>query len=761
MSQGNPSKVNSIVNIIVEKNAVLKLKTTEEQDNSKESIEKTINSALSKLNEVGKELVLKDLEVDPEEKFKVFIDDVGNIDVPGLKVFTTTIVDKKIEEANREGIDLRKEATQVFKNDKISVAEGVLTVAVIDIMIRDFDKLSSKDIQTLANNWLNMTTPQKFAYREALGKTLYKKADIIDDEEVRNQVKNQAKVAQKSKESFEDALERFRKQDNEEKVKFLENILGRKLSPEEELDLETTYTDMWLEQENKLNKKQAKLNSDCDELETQKNKSESNINKEKIISEKIRSNSEDISRETLKRYFIELPQIGISLKEFEKLPLEQQQSLILKYNPKCIPVISSSKSVDLEKQINKIPIALAKAGISQEQIKEALTQYKNYFENLETDDVAFLAEQKDEERASILAEEFEGIESNEQTSQILKMMANITFDGKFKEILENPEMFKEFFAQFEQVISQDISQDKDAVLTGELGEIFSKFFEENAVDMDVSAIETEKQQTTEETEQVSVENIDSILEQELTDEERAELEAKDYFGEDFITKFEDLKEKLAKSNVQLRIHGTSDKETAENIEKDGLLIYGSPTLKMTSYSYSSYSSMQHWPHKDSKYLVLIGVPTEATKDGIYDENGNLTLDSESFESKPLFTIEENAMTNKDKASYRLPSEFIVGYVNVENKDILLNPQYKSEHTYEDLYVGDSELGKSPEVDLSLFGEESELGEWLEDFADIDNQVTPEDRKKATEVITHTKENIQEAKDEENFLSEDNWKDGWD
>lgn len=127
MSQGNPNKVNAIVDEIVENNNLFKLKSPIEQDKEKYSIAKSINSAISILNEVGKELVLQELSVDPDEKFKGFIDSVGNIDISGLTQMTANIVKAKIEEAEREGIDLRQ-GQPVFKDsNKTLVIEGVLS----------------------------------------------------------------------------------------------------------------------------------------------------------------------------------------------------------------------------------------------------------------------------------------------------------------------------------------------------------------------------------------------------------------------------------------------------------------------------------------------------------------------------------------------------------------------------------------------------------------------------------------------------------
>lgn len=156
MEQGNPNKVNAIVDEIVKNNSVFKLKSPIEQDKEKDSMARSINSALSVLNEVGKELVLQDLSVDPDEKFKGFIDSVGNIDISGLTKMTATIVKAKIEEAEREGINLRT-GESVLKNDnKTLVAEvafTALTVAELHKIAEDFKNQPFEMRRKLFGQW--------------------------------------------------------------------------------------------------------------------------------------------------------------------------------------------------------------------------------------------------------------------------------------------------------------------------------------------------------------------------------------------------------------------------------------------------------------------------------------------------------------------------------------------------------------------------------------------------------------------------------
>ena len=113
MGKGNLNKVDYIADEIVKNNKKFKLKSIGEQNKEKDDIAKSINSALSALNEVGIDLVLKDLLVDPDEKFKYCIDNMGHIDVSGILKKTSDLVSSKIEEAQREGFDIKKGSSRV------------------------------------------------------------------------------------------------------------------------------------------------------------------------------------------------------------------------------------------------------------------------------------------------------------------------------------------------------------------------------------------------------------------------------------------------------------------------------------------------------------------------------------------------------------------------------------------------------------------------------------------------------------------------
>lgn len=177
--------------------------------------------------------------------------------------------------------------------------------------------------------------------------------------------------------------------------------------------------------------------------------------------------------------------------------------------------------------------------------------------------------------------------------------------------------------------------------------------------------------------------LDSIEKKEIyIDEQRKETEeeAKEYFGEDFINKFEELRKMCEEQNITLAIHGT-DIDCAKKIQQQGLH-YKNPQLLSTTVfqpniesqpQYQKYSDLLNWPHRQYKGLVLVGVPNECC--------GGYNIDEETG-AKPLW---EYKPTLGEKTGYEqeytIKPEFIIGYINVEKKEILSNTTYTTEHDY--------------------------------------------------------------------------------
>ena len=188
-------------------------------------------------------------------------------------------------------------------------------------------------------------------------------------------------------------------------------------------------------------------------------------------------------------------------------------------------------------------------------------------------------------------------------------------------------------------------------------------------------------------------------EEEVTLERReTEEEAREYFGEDFIRQFDELLTELDKQQTTLAIHGTNP-GSCESICEEGLQSL-MPNLTSTAIQqhmefgakechHKSYEDLLNWKHKNYKGLVLIALPYECYyKEGIWNHFQN--------QHGAVYGIPD----------YKINPDFIYGYIDVENKKIVLNPKYNRNHNYEGLIPDGDVFREDKEMDneqLAEFG----------------------------------------------------------
>ena len=134
-----------------------------------------------------------------------------------------------------------------------------------------------------------------------------------------------------------------------------------------------------------------------------------------------------------------------------------------------------------------------------------------------------------------------------------------------------------------------------------------------------------------------LENVLASLKSEEIDVERkvreSEDEARQYFGEDFVRRFEQIRKYCTENNLMLAIHGTNP-QLLDSIRQNGLE-YQRPEILSTALiqtgtdleeTYSNFSGLLNWPHKELKGLILLGIPSEC----------NGVLSHGEKETKPLW-----------------------------------------------------------------------------------------------------------------------------
>ena len=170
----------------------------------------------------------------------------------------------------------------------------------------------------------------------------------------------------------------------------------------------------------------------------------------------------------------------------------------------------------------------------------------------------------------------------------------------------------------------------------------------------------------------------------IKERHETEAEAREYFGQDFINTFDNLLTALDKQKTMVALHGTNP-EICQRICETGLQ-YKLPSLSGTAVQqsmayeqhdmhYENYESLLNWGHKEYKGLVILAIPYECYyKEGLW--NHFQKTDSSAYGGQ----------------DYRIDPDFVVGYIDVENKKIVINPKYNRQHNYEG-YVKDNELFK--------------------------------------------------------------------
>lgn len=185
------------------------------------------------------------------------------------------------------------------------------------------------------------------------------------------------------------------------------------------------------------------------------NKSTSEEDTQKFVEEQQNQNEENIS----------------ALSTLEEIEQEQSPNTVAKN--------------DFSQEIEQLPNTLVTAEMSQEQIKNALNIYRNYIADFSDYDESTINQIKGLSTSEIIdnfLDDFNDLrkngEINDETFKMLKIISSVTFNGNIHQILTNTQTREAFLEQFDQILSQDISQAKDVELTGELGEIVGQYLSE-------------------------------------------------------------------------------------------------------------------------------------------------------------------------------------------------------------------------------------------------------------------------------------------
>ena len=484
MGQGNSNKVDAIVEEIVKNNSIFKLKSSIEQEKEKDAISKSINNALSVLNEVGKELVLQELSIDPDEKFKGFIDSAGNVDILGLTKITSGIVNFKIEEAQRNGIDLRIDAPNIFNNKKSEIiTEGILSLAVLDSMIKNYENLSNDDREKITDNWENLTNRQRSDVSRKKADMLRQMAEEAENEEERQAILN-FKQAEENNANIYDQLDSLPEE-------ALDGLESQFIKEDEDAFSEFCKKNPGLSKRDRLSKYKAERDKKYERIVD-------SVRKEKTISQDAYDKSSEYSEMTMREQVASSPQIlemiG-GLEYWESLSIDEQTSIAKDYfkNEMFVGKIESfseSRRTDFQEDLIKSQIeglrdsgfnenemfvgkiesfseprradfqedliksqieGLRDSGFNEIEIGNALQIYLKTLRSLEDEDISDFKAWGHIQRSLNLKNYLIEDGANEKIAEIL---SQIDFDGKLYDILGDEKGKQEIFERLNQKIEQ-------------------------------------------------------------------------------------------------------------------------------------------------------------------------------------------------------------------------------------------------------------------------------------------------------------------
>lgn len=472
MGEGFQRKIDTIVYSIIE---------SEKINNriNEADISESIKKAISDLNDVGKMLVLDDLFNDAGKTPSKLLTLDGKLSIESLN----QVVNAKIEEAARGGIDLRKDAPIIFKDTKLLAVDAAITIATINVMVNSFKDLSYNQKKEIFDNWNLLTSHQKSSVLKSQSESLLEQALKEQNPKKKSLFKKASSATNSISQRIEEESQLTDEQVDLEleillrqnpNFKLIYDKLSNKGMPTRKIYqylLEKKGQEIFkngIDIENKEidGKKMLTLNQYFDQENNKQKEAkflrDPNFHKYLGLTreEAFELSQEEILVKGSTYLFRTSPEIlkyyGITPEEAELISDEKCKDMFDQYNAYLLKINENGKSENLEdkikQEIEQLPVALGKANFSQEEIKEALIEYHTYISEFTTYDEEVLAEIKNMDskkivetfRSSFLDLQNEGkISSN--TLKILNILSENDFGGQLQQILTNPQLLQETF----------------------------------------------------------------------------------------------------------------------------------------------------------------------------------------------------------------------------------------------------------------------------------------------------------------------------
>ena len=222
-----------------------------------------------------------------------------------------------------------------------------------------------------------------------------------------------------------------------------------------------------------------------------------------------------------------------------------------------------------------------------------------------------------------------------------------------------------------------------------------------------------------------INSITPIGQKVMLERHETEEEARRYFGPEFIEKFDRLMTILDKQQTIVALHGTQIENCplicANGLQYENTSLFETTVRQEMAFGqsdihYKDYEKLLNWPHEQKKGIVILAIPYECHyREGLWNQFQN---------------TDTAGMGGQD---YRIDSDFVVGYLDVKNKNIVLNPKYNRQHNYEG-YIKDTDIfHKNQNMNNETFAQNSIAWEQkkMQERKDVDISDDKEQQRKVS------------------------------
>ena len=379
-------------------------------------------------------------------------------------------------------------------------------------MINNYENLSKKEINTLLDNYSKLTRSQQKEVNKKVNESVN---EILNNDRVSEEDKKEINSKREKANSLDKALDILKKFEDgkvtdEDKKMYAKIADELNLPPIEDIEkdenkkltknIANNVAEIYKEIEEikeRINKGLA-TDKDWEKLSkfTKGANAIGDFNEEKINEENVsiqnKSENKNVNEYTNPKDITATMEDSASKFDFEVYSKEEKEER------------KDENNNLVKSQIEQLPNELAKAGFSENDIKEAMSTYTEFFKGLDNDDLEALSEETVEGLTETIKGVFEDFEVDENVGKILGLMAGITYHGNIKEVLIDSEKREQFFSELEEITTMDFESKAAEVATEgteqqftdeELKQVFNEYFKANSVEMDVSAIERQAEKT--------------------------------------------------------------------------------------------------------------------------------------------------------------------------------------------------------------------------------------------------------------------------